>query len=139
MAAFQHFQLRRSLIEWFISDFSFLLQYVAFLFLGVWGIYAIHHDARGQTKFEKDTIGVLSFYFTIAFFILWIVYPFPVETATYGVWTSNNLFPQTHYAYVHPTVYIANDMLHAVNVGVKALFAISQLYFLKRLKLCKTS
>lgn len=131
MALFNHYQLRRNLVSWFVEDFGFLSQYLILLLFGVYGtlLYA--------TEKLKKTFSATSYFLiviVIACFIYWVGYPLPVTTATFNGWTSNPLFPQTHYAYVNPTVYVANDLLHTVNLVAKSLFALTHLTLIRGFK-----
>lgn len=130
MGLFNHYQLRRSLVSWFVEDFGFLSQYLILLFFGVYGTLL----ALTETKrtFSMETF--IPYTLTIACFLIWIFYPFPIATATFNGWTSNTLFPQTHYAYVNPTVYVENDALHTINLAAKSLFALTHLTLIRGLK-----
>lgn len=138
MGSFAHFQMGRQLTEWFVSDFWFLQQYLNVLFLGIAGLLGVWTESYNgnnrvyKFKFNKKILAIICF--TVAMFMLWIFYPFQTESAVIDDWQSSALFPQTHYAYVNSKLYIQNDLLHALNVGVKALFAVSQIFVIKGFK-----
>ena len=89
----------------------------------------------------------LSVGISIAAALFWIYYPGTVQLLTVElengqIWESSRLFPQTLYTVdLNPMdginagvwFYIQNDLIHAVNTGVKVLWAMS-LYFLFRVK-----
>lgn len=137
MGSFAVFQMQRCLTEWFLSDILFLQQYFGFLALGVWGVYSVYYMATHYLSVTYDVLSwktVIVLWFLMMGILLWYYYPFSVETVSLHGWTSTNFFPQTHYAYVNSEVYVRNDMLHAVNVSVKSLFALFQYCLLRDLK-----
>jgi hypothetical protein len=139
MGCFAVFQMNRRLIEWFTSDILFLQQYLGFLGFGLWGVLAVYTISRNNfhSSFRVSPRSILVLLTLFYSALFWIYYPFPVETVTLQDWTSSTLFPQTHYAYVNSEIYVANDLLHLVNVVVKALFALAQFSLLKDLKNAK--
>lgn len=74
--------------------------------------------------------------------LFWIFYPGHVQLLTVplengGIWRSSRLFPQTLYTVdLNPAdginagswFWIENDLIHAVNTGVKFLWAIATYY-----------
>ena len=77
--------------------------------------------------------------------LLWIYYPFGVQLLTVTLengelWQSSRMFPQTLYTVdLNPTdginagewFWIENDMIHAVNTGVKVLWAVTTFYIFR--------
>lgn len=77
--------------------------------------------------------------------IFWIYYPFAVEPLTVELetgetWMNTNLFPQTLYTVdLNPNdsvnagvwFYLENDWIHAVNTGVKVLWALTTFYIFR--------
>jgi len=143
MALFAHFQMHRNLMTWLVEDLWFLQQYFMMLLLGVLGFCAFWVESykienkkvvgRSYTfQPNKELMGIL--FIGIFVWTLWVCYPFGTTTATIAEWSSSSMFPQTHYAYVDAELYVRNDWLHAVNVVVKAMFALCQLYLITRFK-----
>lgn len=136
MALFAHFQMNRNILEWFITDFwktpvianfSFVLIGLMVFLLFIGESFNVDGSRSFRFRFKKELFVVFGLAF--ASLLLWIYFPLPVETLTIGEWTSSNLFPQTHYAYMLSSIHLRNDALHFVNVMVKAFFAITQLHF----------
>jgi hypothetical protein len=83
----------------------------------------------------------------VASALLWIFYPWPVQLLTVQlengqIWHSSRLFPQTLYTVeltpgdgINAGVWfwIQNDLIHAVNTGVKAIWA-ATVFLLFRVK-----
>lgn len=142
MGSFAHFQMNRQLSEWFVSDFWFLQQYLNVFVLGVFGVVGVWTESYNGTqrifKFKPNKKIVALLVFTVLVFLLWIYYPLQTETAKINDWESSQLFPQTHYAYVNSKLYIQNDLLHALNVAAKALFAISQIFVIRGFRFVDT-
>ena len=143
MTSFAHFQMHRNLVEWFLSDFWFLQQYVWILVLGILTVFAvwvesyvIEDNRVVGRRFRFQLNGKVFFlvWLTGCFVLLWVFYPLPVETVTLEDWTNSELFPQTHYAYANSEIYVPNDMLHLTNLIVKSLFAFTQFYIISRFK-----
>jgi len=143
MGMFAHFQMRRNLVEWFISDFWFLQQYLWILLLGslallsFWIESFIFNDNKRvgrRFRFFPDRKMFVFLSVTLLLIILWVFYPFPNKIVKIDDWQSSPLFPQTHYAYVNAKLYVQNDLLHLLNVVTKTMFAVSQLYILSRFK-----
>lgn len=146
MGSFAAFQMQRHPLEWLISDFWEIPVVMNFLFIvvGAIALLCVHTDSfklnSGKVvgryfSFQPDlmTITLLTLP-TLASIFTWIWYPFPVETISIHDWTSSTLFPQTHYAYVNSALYVANDLLHLVNVITKALFAFIHYYIITQFK-----
>jgi hypothetical protein len=84
---------------------------------------------------------------TVAGSLLWIYYPFHVDSLTVtlengNLWSNSNLFPQTLYTIdLNPTdsvyagewFWIENNLIHGINTLVKILFTLS-FYYLFRMK-----
>ena len=144
MGCFAKFQMNRRILEWLVSDWWFLCQWFLILLLGVLGWVAIWSESFIfiKDKFVKRSfrlkLRLKDFAFpilTISLWILWVYYPFHVEQLNFDGWTSNLLFPQTHYAYKSGILYLENNLLHALNVFTKFLFAGSQLHLLRRFRI----
>jgi len=139
MGLFAVFQTQRYLIEWFVSDFWFLHQYLWLLILGLMGGFAVYVESfndNGRTfTFKTKWKFYASLIVTFLTWLLWIYYPFPIQTFNVGNWTSKILFPQTNYAYFG-YVYIPNNLLHGVNVLAKGLTAVTQVQFFRGFKKC---
>lgn len=134
MVCLVHFQLGRSLVEWFINDFWFLMNYMLLLFAGVLALVFLYDDVKGKTKFQSNSKLAVLGYFTVACWLLWVFYPGQVVTVQYNGWISSMLFPQTHYAYVNAELYVVNDLLHLLNLLTKTFFMLTQAYLLKSVK-----
>lgn len=90
--------------------------------------------------FSKVSVVFLTF--SVATYLLWVFYPFPIESLTVqtvtGPWTSTGLFPQTMYAVnvvndgaIGNAYFVENNLLHLVNVLNKlfmAFFVLSLIY-----------
>lgn len=132
MITFTSIHLNRNLLEWFVSDFWFLQQYLLILILGLLALFSLWVDGfyyrfgkRWRNySFKPDANLFWVVILTIIAFRFWVLYPFPFEQV------AGNLFPQTNYAYIGD-IYVQNDLVHAVNVIVKSLIAFSQ-YVLTR-------
>jgi len=123
MASFAHYQMKRNLTEWFITDFfaTPVIMNILFLVLGSLTILAVWLDSftlnSGKIvgrnfRFSPDKKLIIPLLLCLASISLWIYFPLPVEQATLADWTSSTLFPQTHYAYKNSKLYVANDALH---------------------------
>lgn len=136
MSFFTKFQMDRNLLEWLHTDWWFLGQWFAILFLGILGLVAVYVDSfKGLFRLYRLKWSFKPFFWlglTVGLWFLWVYYPFPVIQVSYDGWTSSLLFPQTFYAYKIGQMYLQNDLLHALNVLVKGLFAVTELSFLRR-------
>ena len=119
-----HCQTSRGLLTWFLEDFFFLSQYLLLLIFGVYGLLLLLTE-KIQFNFNRKIACYTGL--TVLMFLLWIYFPLPVKQLTLNGWTSSQLFPQTHYAYISPGLYAENTPLHLVNVAAKAMLALSQL------------
>jgi len=147
MATVTHYQHNLSLWQWYIQDFFFLQQYLWLLVLGATTLFALYidsyiiqnHKTVGRYfKFKPNKKIFVIIGLCVVSFLVWIYFPFPVETITIGDWTSSRLFPQTHYYRLYENhafnIYVPNDLLHLVNLVAKALFAFAQLYIISCFK-----
>lgn len=137
MTCFAVFQTQRNIIEWITMDWWFLQQYFILFMLGALGFFAFYiesyHDKGRTFTFHPNKTVILLFIVTVCAWPLWIYYPFPTQQFIVNGWTSNTLFPQTDYAYFGD-VYIQNNLLHTVNLLVKALMVILQAYVISRFR-----
>lgn len=143
MGSFTIYQMNRNLLEWIVTDFWFLQQYLWILLfglvavIGVWVESHIFNDQKLTGRlftWKPDRTMLLASVLTVLSIALWIYYPLPVETVMVNDWTSSTMFPQTHYAYKSATLYIENNLLHGVNLIAKAMFALTQLIFVRGFK-----
>ena len=118
-----------------------LIMFMSFSFVGFIGI-SYMYVCNYKLNFSKLT--QLLLVLSIAFWALWIYYPFPithlaVETAA-GTWHSTSLFPQTYYAIdinefdniaIGQPFYVNNDLLHLINTTTKIVCAAFMLSLFK--------
>lgn len=121
------------------QNFIFLVGGLVIPSLGV-GYYNASHSAD-RLCFRVDRNLILLFTLTFLGFWLWVCYPwtvkpFSVETV-YGVWSNTRFFPQTTYTvnilggikgYAY---YVADDLLHLVNITCKVIHTSMFLYALR--------
>lgn len=143
MGCFAKFQMSRDLLEWLVSDSWFLVQWFGILGMGLIGVFGVFVESfrfelgvlvERTFRFRlrlKDLVWIV---FTVVLWLLWIYYPFHVEQTIYDGWVSSKLFPQTHYAYKDGLIYVENNLLHALNVVVKGVFAYTQLSLIRRFR-----
>ncbi len=131
LSLFNHFQLHRNLLLWLRSDFAFLCNYFLPLLFGVYAGLLIYTE---RLHYHWSRWVWISLTATCLTFIVWIFYPFPTTRLSFGAWTNNLLFPQTHYAYVSHSLYAPNDVLHTVNLVAKSLIALTQYMFVRGLQ-----
>jgi len=145
MGSFATFQMNRSLTEWFFLDFWAPPVVMNFMFVALGAVALLSFYVDGFKLNDKKVVGrlyklqdsryTLLLIACLLFSIfLWVTYPFPVQAISINGWQNSRLFPQTHYAYVNTKLYVQNDLLHLVNLTVKAMFAITQFYILTRFK-----
>lgn len=152
MLSFFTFQNNHFTTLWY-SDRVFVMMYVFCIFGGSYS--TIYVWANGYVESGHSFLQVYKwkpnkkFYITILLLasamLLWYFYPF--STQTYVLkdnfnqpWTTSRFFPQTVYpngSGIHDLVYSRNDLLHGVNVSVKALFAVVAWMFLKQFRRVK--
>lgn len=139
MALFNHYQIRRSLITWFIEDLWFLQQYILLIVLGVVGFLIFYLESyKNNHRTFSFHISPLTIYvsmWSFLAFIVWVYYPGQTEIQRVGSWISNSLFPQTHYAYFPGALYVENNMLHLWNLITKAAFGFAMLLGIKDFRL----
>jgi len=145
MGMFATFQMNRSLTEWFFSDFWEIPVVMNFMFvvLGVVTLFSFYVDSFKLNdnkvvgrlyKFQLNYLTVWLIQISVCLALFWIIYPGHIETISINGWQSSRFFPQTHYAYVNSELYVQNNLLHLVNLIVKAMFAFTQFYILTRFK-----
>lgn len=151
MSMFAIFQMQRNLVEWFLTDFWEVPVIMNFMFvvLGSVALFCVYVD--GFKVNNNKVVGrfymfkmcytkfCLIFSLLVIAIFFWIHYPFPITTISISGWNNSSFFPQTHYAYVGAELYVANDLLHLVNLIVKSLFAFMHLHILTRFQKVKTN
>lgn len=153
--SFSHFQAQPWVSTWQFPQMKILLQNSIFSAAGLLG--AIYMLCERYTWKGKEITG-RAFYFrmkewlpwiliaaSILAGLLWIYYPGDVQLLTVKlengeIWQSSRMFPQTLYTVdVDPGdgvnagvwFWIENDLIHAVNTGVKFLWAVATFYIFR--------
>lgn len=155
--SFSYFQNQPWVSTWRFPQMKILLQNTAFTLAGgLTCLYMLTERWHWNGKIQ----GERAYYFqarhwvlwlfvglSIASALLWIYYPGPVQLLTVQlengqIWQSSRLFPQTLYTVdVDPGdginagvwFWIQDDLIHAVNTGVKAIWA-ATVFLLFRVK-----
>ena len=153
--SFSHFQNQPWIATWRFPQMKILLQNLVFTVAGALAVLYMlterwHWDGRIQLgrayyfdlkSWKPWALVGLSF----AAALFWIYYPGYVEQISVPlengeIWQSSKLFPQTLYTIdLDPAdginagewFWIENDVIHAVNTGVKALWALTTFYIFK--------
>lgn len=152
---FATFQNQPWVATWRFPQMKILLQNTAFSLAG--GLTALYMLIERYRWKGSEQLG-RAFYFrlkeklpwilimlSIFAALFWIFYPGHVDQLTVPlengeIWQSSRLFPQTLYTVdMNPTdeinagtwFWIENDLIHAVNTGVKALWAITTFYIFR--------
>jgi len=152
---FAHFQNQPWVATWRFPQMKILLQNTVFSLIGILSmLYMLterwHWKGReqlGRAYFFrlKSWLPWILIGASILAGLLWIYYPFDVQLLTVSletgeIWQSSRLFPQTLYTVdLNPAdgvnagvwFWIENDLIHAVNTGVKALWAITTFYIFR--------
>lgn len=143
MGCFAKFQMNRDLLEWLVTDSWFLTQWFAILGMGFLGVFSVwiesfiieNGELLGRSFRMKLRLRDLAWVIlTIGLWLFWIYYPLPVDRVSYETWTSSLMFPQTHYAYKSGLLFVENNLLHTLNILVKAIFAYTQLHLIRRFR-----
>jgi hypothetical protein len=154
---FSYFQNQPWVSTWQFPQMKILLQNTAFTLAGGLTVLFMlterwHWNGKIQGErayyFQaRETIFWLFVGLSVASALLWIFYPWHVQLLTVQlengeIWQSSRLFPQTLYTVdVNPGdeinagvwFWIQDDLIHAVNTGVKAIWA-ATIFFLFRVK-----
>lgn len=153
--SFSHFQNQPWISTWRFPQMKILLQNLVFTVAGFLAVLYMlterwHWKGREQLgrayyfclkSWKPWALVVLS----LAAAIFWIYYPGYVEQISVPlesgeIWSSSRMFPQTLYTVdLNPSdavnagvwFWIENDVIHAVNTGVKALFALTTFYIFR--------
>jgi hypothetical protein len=155
MLGFAYFQNQPWVITWQMPQLRILIQNSFFLLAG--GLTCIYMLTErwfwnGQIQGErayyfraKDKMLWIFLGLSIISALFWIYYPGTVQLLTVqlkngGTWQSSRFFPQTLYTVditpgdsVNAGVwfYIQNDLVHAVNTGVKAIWAATAFFLFR--------
>ena len=150
--SFAHFQNQPWVSTWQFPQMKILLQNTFFTVAG--GLTLLYMLTERYHWKDKQILG-RAYYFRLKSWLpwvfigvsilaglLWIYYPWDVQLLTVTlengeIWQSSRLFPQTLYTVdLNPAdgvnagvwFWIENDLIHAVNTGVKFLWAITTYY-----------
>jgi len=153
--SFSYFQNQPWISTWSFPQMRILLQNLVFSLVGAVAVlymlterwYWKGKEQLGRAYFfrMKDWKPWVLIGLSVAAALLWIYYPWHVEQISVPlengkIWVSSRLFPQTLYTVdldpgdgVNAGVWfwIENDLIHAVNTGVKALWALTTFYIFK--------
>jgi hypothetical protein len=153
--SFSHFQNQPWVSSWQFPQAKILIQNSVFSLTGILGsIYMLTEryiwkgkEIVGRSYFfrMKEWIPWILIAGSILAGLLWIYYPFDVqllsvELETGKIWSSSRMFPQTLYTIdLNPLddvnagewFWIENDLIHAVNTGVKFLWAVTTFYIFR--------
>lgn len=153
--SFAHFQNQPWVATWRFPQMKILLQNTAFSLAG--GLTVLYmlieryqwkgKEITGRAYFfrMKEKLPWILLAASILAGLLWIFYPWHVDQIsvtleTGEIWRSSRLFPQTLYTVdLNPAdevnagvwFWIENDLIHAVNTGVKFLWAITTYYIFR--------
>jgi len=155
MICYATFQNQPWVINWQFPQMRILIQNMVFFLTGGFAILYMlterwHWKGREQLGRAyyfrlKEKLPWILIGASILAGLLWIYYPFPVQQLTVTlengeIWRSSRLFPQTLYTVeTNPSdginagvwFWIENDLIHAVNTGVKALWALTTYYIFR--------
>lgn len=153
--SFSHFQNQPWVSTWQFPQAKILIQNSIFTITGVLGsVYMLTErwfwkgrEQLGRAYFFrlKSWLPWILVAASILAGLLWIYYPWDVQLLTVnlesgGIWQSSRLFPQTLYTVdLNPSdavnagewFWIENDLIHAVNTGVKFLWAVTTFYIFR--------
>lgn len=158
MAGYAYFHDQWWTVTWKMPQLRILIQNVGFTFVGLstlslFWLLSLIHDEEGQIvgrlyRFRPSKALLAISLITVASAALWVYYPWEVKTVEtfiegYGPWQNSNLFPQTLYTVdlnitddinAGTWFYVQDDLVHFMNTGVKALLALTGLYFVRSWK-----
>ncbi len=142
-------------VTWKMPQLRIIIQNVGFTFVGLstlslFWLQSLVHDEEGEISarlynFRPSRTLLAISLITVASAVLWVYYPFDVKSVEtyiegYGPWQNSNLFPQTLYTVdtnlldnvnAGEWFYVEDNLVHFMNTGVKALLALTGLYFVR--------
>lgn len=145
-------------VTWRMPQLRIIIQNVGFTFVGLstlslFWLQSLVHDEGGHIvgrlyRFKPSRALLAISLITVISAALWVYYPWEVKGVStyiegYGPWQNSNLFPQTLYTVdtnildgvnVGEWFYVEDDLVHFMNTGVKALLALTGLYFVRSWK-----
>ena len=159
--SFSHFQNQPWISTWSFPQMKILLQNLVLAIVGVLSVlymlterwYWKGREQLGRAYYFclKDWKPWVLVGLSVVAALFWIYYPWYVEQISVPlengeIWQSSRLFPQTLYTVdLDPSdgvnagvwFWIENDVIHAVNTGVKALWALTTFYIFRVTKVCE--